>query len=176
VIGLVQVATSASDVPTIARSLTSLRETFLSAEGLSLDELDTIANRIRDAAVNSVDEGLAALDLPSGIGHSSDERDSGLQPSRGYRKVSPWWRLGMHGRGVLVEQYVGVLVKLAGTDDTEFVIMTSDGRLLPIELREVYPVFSTVFTIKLRTWADAVVRDLLARFDQESRKTLRAPE
>jgi Fic family protein len=176
VVGLVQVATAAPDAPPVSASLASLRDTFLWAEGLSVDELDTISERIRDAATTCLEEELAAVVLPAGIDHSVTERDSGLQPARGHRKVTPWSRLTIEARGVQVEQYFGVMVKLADTDGAAFAVMTGDGRLLPIELHEVYPVFTRIFMLKVRTWADGVVRDLLAQFDQESRRALRAPE
>jgi Fic family protein len=175
VVGLIQVATAAPDAPPTAVSLASLRETYVT-DGLSLDELEAVANRVRDAAVSVIAEDLAALELPPGIEHVSEESDTGLQPPPGYRKVSPWWRFSIRSRGTSVDQYVAVMVKKAGGSGATFVLTAGGGMVLPIELREVYPVLGTVFTIKLRTWADGAVRDLLARFDTESRQALRPLE
>lgn len=48
-------------------SLASLRETFLTKEGLPLDELDRLGRTIREAAKTEIKERLAALDLPPGV-------------------------------------------------------------------------------------------------------------
>jgi Fic family protein len=183
VIGLVQVATAGPDVPPAARSIAALRETFVLAEGLSLDELDTIAERIRKAALSATKEELAALELPSGIRQTNKVWFGALPLPQTYRDPrlagpdTPHEVFSLNGHGVSVSEDIGVAVKKAGTTGAMFLLVTVNaGRQLPIELREVFPIFSSIFTIKLRTWADAVVRDLLARFDQESRNTLRAPD
>jgi Fic family protein len=175
VIGLVQVATAVPDTPPIASSIASLRETFVSSEGLSLDELDAIAARIREAAVRAIDEELSALGLPPGIGHSVSA-DWPLGGDAAYRPAGDRIRLTLHGQGVSVDHAITVAVRKAGAQGALLRMVAEDGMSLPIELHEVYPVISTIFTIKLRTWADGIVRDMLARFDRESRRVLRAPE
>jgi len=175
VIGLVQVATAAPDAPSTASSIASLRETFISSEGLSLDEIDTIAARVHEAAVSTIDEELLALELPPGIRHSVST--SRVPVTVGdYLARGDMTRFTLHGAGVTVGRTVVVAVRKAAAQGSLLEVASMDGVSLPVELREVYPVFSTIFTIKLRTWAEGLVRDLLARFDQESRKALRAPE
>jgi Fic family protein len=177
VIGLVQVATAMPEAPPAATSLASLRETFVLTEGLSLDELEAIAERIRDSVVDAFEGELASLDLPRGVRTFTTGAFGPVPLPDSHREVGHRESVfGLAGSGVLVGQPVSIGVKKRGADGPTFLVAAGDGRQLPIELREVYPMFSTVFTIKLRTWVDGVVRDLLGRFDQESRKTLRAPE
>jgi Fic family protein len=175
VIGLVQVATAAPDTPSTASSIASLRETFLSSEGLSLDEVDAVAARVREAALGAIDEELSALELPAGIHHS--EWSSRLRvPDADYRLAGNGFGLGLHGGGVSVDHAAMVMVRKPGAQGPLLKVASGGDVSVPIELREVYPVFSTVFTIKLHTWAEGVVRDLLAQFDKEVREALRAPE
>jgi hypothetical protein len=44
---------------------------------------------------------------------------------------------------------------------------------MPVELRDILPVLSSVLRLKLGIWADNVVAQLLADLDAESRRALR---
>jgi hypothetical protein len=125
--------------------------------------------------LNAVREELATLALPPGV-HWDMWTPDRLSLPVAYHRSGSALAFIVRGHGVSAEQHIEVGVKKAGAKGAAFLMVTGEGSFLPIELREVYPVFSTVFTIKLRTWADGVVRDLLARFDREARRTLRAPE
>ena len=50
--------------------------------------------------------------------------------------------------------------------------MSSNGSLLAVELREVFPTTTAVLGLELRMWADNVVAGLVADFDATSRTVM----
>ncbi|HEV7653350.1 MAG TPA: hypothetical protein VGP36_01250, partial [Mycobacteriales bacterium] len=54
-----------------------------------------------------------------------------------------------------------------------FQLVSSDATPMPVELRDILPVLSSVLRLKLGIWADNVVAQLLADLDAESRRALR---
>lgn len=61
-------------------------------------------------------------------------------------------------------------------DGPAFLVATTIDDGLPVELREVFPTMSSVLQLKLGMWADNLVAKLIADFDTQSRRILRAPE
>ena len=177
VIGLVQVATSA-EAPEAGASIASLRETFLTEEGVTLAELDAVGGRLGERVVAEIEEQLTALDLPPGIQWRSEWGPTGwvLDESVYRDLLARRWRVDLTGHGARASQLLAVGVRKPGSDAPQFRVATVSDLVLPVELREVYPRFGAMFTIKLRTWVDALVRDLLARFDGSARENLRSAE
>jgi Fic family protein len=171
IVGIIQVATTGPDAPPTSASLASLRRGFLGREGLSLDELDAIANRIQGAATAELQEQFSRLDLPPGISFTTYRGVSAApDPDSLYRTygVTQDHILGHRDLGLTVLLEHGVAVRKSDAEGPTFLLVTDDGRKLPIELRDVYPTMSTVFSIKLRTWVEGLVRRMLADLDARS--------
>jgi fido (protein-threonine AMPylation protein) len=179
VIGLVQVSMGAPD-RTPAASLASLRETFLTREGMPLDELDRLSESVRGAAQEQIRQRLDELALPTGVQWAFDDLGDPLIPSppalyRWAARGHPTY-LTISGSGVAVSVALDVGVLKSGAGGPAFVLLTSFGHHLPVELRDVFPTIASVQQLKLGLWADNVVARLIADFDAESRRVLRRPD
>jgi hypothetical protein len=92
------------------------------------------------------------------------------------RHPAGWPLIEVRGPGQIgAEAGLAVAVLTIGPDEPPFRAVTSTGMMLALQLRDVHPVLSTVFTVKLRTWVDAVISDLLARFEQVTRAAVSRP-
>jgi hypothetical protein len=143
-----------------------------------LAELEAVGGRLGERVVAEIEEQLTALDLPPGIQWRSDQgRTEWVLNESVYRDLlDRRWRVDLTGHGAGASQLLAVGVRKPGSDAPQFRVATMSDLVLPVELREVYPRFGAMFTIKLRTWVDALVRDLLARFDASAREHLRSTE
>lgn len=178
IVGIVEVATAAPDTPPASASIASLRQAFLSQGGIPVDELDAIASRILDAAAT---EALAQL------------RDGGLpaevtavsQPDRSGRPlpIDPLYRrsrhnsqlLLLHAYGLTAQAKLDVTVRRSDAAGPAFRLQAESGPDLAIDIRDVYPVFTAVFSIKLRTWLQAPVNRLVADLEARARAEYRSP-
>jgi Fic family protein len=187
VIGVVEVTTARPDSPPASTSLAALRELYYTGEaGVSREDLDAIARRVLDLAADDLLEQLSTLNLPSAVRITAETWHSfvgGLDPL-------PTALRPVGGRYDLVPARSGPLVRLQSTQDISATIglaaavlavgegvppvqlVTANGQSLGIQVREVHPVLASVFTVKLRAWVDSLVTDLLARFEQATRKAI----
>ena len=147
-------------------------------EYIDLAELEAIGGRLGERVVAEIEEHLTALDLPPGTQWRSEQGRTGwvLDESVYRDLLDRRWRVDLTGHGADASQLLAVGVRKPGSDAPQFRVATVSDLVLPVELREVYPRFGAMFTIKLRTWMDALVRDLLARFDASAREHLRSTE
>jgi Fic family protein len=177
IVGIVQVASAKDEAPSASASLTSLRQAFVSREGIPLEELDTIATRVQEAAAAETVRQLGDLDLPPGVTVGTQDLGSGPPPPgvTGYRPVdfNRQLRIELRGGGLLVSTALAVMARRSDGVGPAFLAVGERSEPLPVELRDVYPTISSVFDIKLRTWIDGVVRRLLADFEARAREVYR---
>jgi Fic family protein len=175
IVGLVQVATALPDEPLLEASLSALRDRYVDVEGVSIDELTAIARRIKDAAAAEILGLLQSLELPPGLTWGHAVVGGALGSDDRYRDATetkiPSFDMGTADLDIWpVQDRLGVAVRRGDQKELPlFSLRTDSGMTLGADLREVYPVLSQVFKIKLKTWADAFVRQLVARLERETR-------
>jgi hypothetical protein len=80
---------------------------------------------------------------------------------------------GIQARGILTYSTIDAAGRNADRVEPAFQLVSSDATPMPVELRDIFPVLSSVLRLKLGIWADNVVAQLLADLDAESRRALR---
>lgn len=177
VIGIIQAGTPPAESPSVAVSLAALSELRVGGSGLPVDEMEAVALRIHDAATSEVLKQIADLPLPDGITARLQSSASAMRwgPDKPYQLArSGWQEVVLSARGVATDVAVGVAVRWSG--DPAFLLVASRVPELPIELRDVYPVLRTVFSIKLAAWSEAVIAALLADLEARAREAYRADD
>lgn len=166
VVGLVQVSAQAPERST-ETSLAAVREAITNVPS---DQLDGLADRLRRSAVAALDQRLAALDLPIGVTRFTMDSGQGPPaPPQHYRvPVTDVSEVGLQAVGIEAAGLIAVGVRaIAG--GPAFHLLSDKTDPLPVELREVFPVLTSVLQLKIGIWADNVVARLLADFEAKIR-------
>jgi Fic family protein len=163
IIGIVEVSREPA-TPPIRTSLASLRETLVGTRGLSGIERMTLAVRIEAAVVAEIEDQRESLSLPAGLEMTVDSWD-----------VDGWDGLLQHmiqvrALGETVGRVIHTSYSEASLTGPRFALEAPGSAALLLELRDVYPVFGRVFSIKLRTWVERLLSELLAELDDQTRR------
>jgi hypothetical protein len=186
VVGIIEVTTARPVTPPISTSLAALRELYYSGEpGLSRQDLVALARRVLDLAVIEVQTQLTALDLPPTI-RTEESRwlgPGGFKFGPVLRSLGAIYEVVPVGDGPAIELIGGsdvqvgldlaAAVLVAGASAPSLRLLTLEGQSLGVQAREVHPVLTSVFTVKLKTWVDSLVGDLLARFEVATHAAIR---
>jgi Fic family protein len=143
------------------RSLAALRTASLGITGLSVDEQDAAASRIRDALRDLLAEQIDTLGLPPGIVVKVSHEFLSDPAPDGYRSET---RLGSVLRYGAYDAPIQTWV--ATTSDDSAFIVTSPFRecgRLDLSPRDVVPQLREVARTRLAHWVDCVVNSALVR-------------
>lgn len=178
VVGLVQTAAESRGQPA-SMGLASLREALAGSSGPSHRELDAIAGRLLAHAGEELKRQVSALELPPGATFEEPGVRHSVGVDGAYR-MAPGADVGVGvalvadaPAGVGAQQEIGVRVRRAEAAGPMFQLVgIGGGRHLPVELRDVFPQFSSVVELRIGMWVEGLVNELVVRLDAQVRATL----
>jgi Fic family protein len=177
VIGIVQATAAQMGLPPAGASLASLGRLLAESTGLSAEEMEVIGERILDAVRTELHRQIRELPPPPGMSMKVQGSSPGIArygPDAPYELIGAGWQeIALSAPRARITAGLGVAARMSG--EPAFVLIASGLPHLGIELRDVFPTLSTVFSIKLRAWVDALVTRLLGEFSKEVEKVYGAP-
>ena len=170
---LVRLHTRERKAPPLSDSLEGLQRVMVGRFGLPHNEVDAVASRIYDHVMAEVGTQVAALSLPPNVQSTSNQSGGNHAPlASGYRMTFGGTRQGrvsLQGTppadvGLTRAYQVEISKQEAGGAD--FLVTTNASGLesLGVSLREAHPVLTQVLQLKVTTWVEELISDLVADF------------